>query len=193
MKYPIELPYQLVLGSKSPRRKDLMLEMGLDFEIRSKEIDEDVPEHIDSKDAPEYLAKLKGEAFKLEIGENELIITADTLVLLDGAILGKPKDKKEALDMLVALSGNTHEVITGVSLISAKKQISFSDSTSVQFYNLSQKEIKYYIEKFEPYDKAGGYGIQEWIGLIGALKVKGCFYNVIGLPVPRLYQVLKRF
>ena len=193
MKYPIELPYQLVLGSKSPRRKELLLEMGLDFEIRSKEFDEVVPDHIDSTEAPEYLAKLKGESFKSDLQAGELIITADTLVLLDGNILGKPKDKNEALDMITALSGNTHQVITGVSLISTKKQTSFSDSTSVQFYNLSPKEIKYYVEKFEPYDKAGGYGIQEWIGLIGALKVNGCFYNVIGLPVPRLYQVLKRF
>jgi len=192
MKFNFDLPYKVVLGSKSPRRKDLLTQMGLDFEIRIKEINEEIPEHINAYKASEYLARLKGSAYKDSLKENELIITADTLVILEEKILGKPENKKEAMDMLMSLSDNKHEVITGVSLLCDTFQYSFSESTEVDFFNLSRNEIEHYIEAFTPFDKAGSYGIQEWIGLIGTAGIKGCFYNVIGLPVPRLYQELKK-
>lgn len=192
MKVDFKLPYTFVLGSKSPRRKDLLMQMGLDFEIRVKEIEENIPEHVKANEASEYLAKLKGLVFKDDLKENELILTADTLVLLEDKILGKPEDKQDAMKMLESLSGRKHEVITGVSLLSKNFHYSFSEVTEVEFFELSHNEIKHYVEEYNPFDKAGSYGIQEWIGLIGTARVKGCFYNVIGLPIPRLYQELKK-
>ncbi|MBJ10905.1 MAG: septum formation protein Maf [Flavobacteriales bacterium] len=182
---------KIILASKSPRRQELLKGLGLSFKIKTKEINEDFPNSIDNSDVAAFLAKKKAESFALS--NDEIIITSDTTVLLTNRILNKPQNTEEALRMLQRLSGKTHEVCTGVCIKSIEKEIIFSEFTSVTFKLLSLDEIEYYIKHFQPYDKAGSYGIQEWIGFIGVEKIEGCYYNVMGLPISKLYQKLLEF
>jgi len=185
---------KLILASNSPRRQSLMAEAGLEYELSvPAENEEEFPEDLYSGDVPAYLAKRKAESFEGQIEKNEIVITADTLVILDERVLGKPGNYKEAFEMLSALSGCKHKVITGVCIKSRKKEVVFSDSTDVWFKKLSEKEIHYYIEEFKPYDKAGAYGIQEWIGYIGVERIEGSFFNVMGLPIHMVYSELEKF
>ena len=182
---------KIILGSKSPRRQELLKGLGLSFKIKTKEINEDFPNSIDNSDVAAFLAKKKAEYFALS--NDEIIINSETTVLLTNRILNKPQNTEEALRMLQRLSGKTHEVCTGVCIKSIEKEIIFSEFTSVTFKLLSLDEIEYYIKHFQPYDKAGSYGIQEWIGFIGVEKIEGCYYNVMGLPISKLYQKLLEF
>lgn len=183
---------KIVLGSKSPRRQELLKSLGFHIEIRTKEVEENFPEEMDVLEVAEYLAKLKSEPLRDSLSNSELLITSDTVVLRDNEILGKPSDRKEAIDMITSLSDKEHKVITGVCLTTHDRQIAFSNSTTVQFDNLELVEIEYYVDNFKPYDKAGAYGIQEWLGYIGIKKIEGCYYNVMGLPMNALYQKIKK-
>lgn len=185
--------YEVVLASKSPRRQQLLNDLGVNFDIEVREVDEIFPENMASNEIPQYLSKLKAEAFKKEISKNQLIITSDTIVSANKKVLGKPKDRTEAFEMISALSGKQHQVISGVCFTTKEKQHAFSVTTNVFFKELSGEEINFYIDNFAPYDKAGAYGIQEWIGFIGIEKIEGCYYNVMGLPVQRLYTELIEF
>lgn len=182
--------YKLVLASNSPRRKELLSGLNKSITIRVKnDIDESYPSTLSALDVPEYLSKKKASNY--EVADNEILITADTLVMVDNTILGKPKDEKEAFDMLRLLSNKTHTVATGVSLKTSDKSISFTDVTEVCFKELSDEEINYYVSQFKPFDKAGSYGIQEWIGYIGITSIKGSYFNVMGLPVHRVYEKIQ--
>ena len=186
--------YKIILASKSPRRQQLLREMGIEFEIRLKHVDESFPASLDKEEVALYLCEKKANAFLTEeLKDNELLITADTIVCLDGEILNKPNDRGHAIEMIEKLSGKKHEVITGICLRSAKKMKSFFVSTDVYFKVLSLDEIEYYVDNYKPYDKAGSYGIQEWIGYIGIEKIEGSYFNVVGLPTARLYEELKKF
>ena len=185
--------YRVILGSRSPRRQQLLRELGLNFEIVIKDYKEIYPEDLGGEEIARYLAHGKATLFKNEISDNEIVITADTIVWCKDKVLGKPLNSEDAIRMLREISGNTHEVITGVCLYSSFKEKTFSSSTKVTFDSLPEEEIGYYVEKFEPYDKAGAYGIQEWIGIIGCCHIEGSYFNVVGLPVQRLYKELKDF
>ena len=185
--------YKLILASKSPRRQQLMRDLGLDFEVRHADLDEFYPEELGMTAIPVFLAQLKADHLKDSLKDDELLITADTIVWRDNNVLGKPTARKEAIEMLQGLSGHQHQVITGMHLQSKTKKISFHAVTEVWFDELTDDEIIYYVDKYEPYDKAGGYGIQEWIGFVGINKIEGSFYNVMGLPLHKLYQYLKEF
>lgn len=184
--------YQVILASNSPRRKELLKGLGLDFEVRVMPgIDESYPDTLAPHDIPCYIAQKKADAYQATA--NELIITADTVVILDNQILKKPVDREDAIRMLHQLSGRTHEVVTGVIISTADKQTAFAVTSTVDFAILTNDEITHYVDLYKPYDKAGAYGIQEWIGYIGVQGITGSFYNVMGLPVQRLYQELKQF
>ena len=183
--------FKLVLGSKSPRRQALIQELGFPVEIRIKEVEENYPDDLPSEKVPEFLAKLKAVPLKDSLADNEILVTSDTIVLLEGDVIGKPKNAADAKEMLGRLSGKTHTVISGVCLTSNQKQYAFSSHTKVFFDELSKEEINHYVDTFQPMDKAGSYGIQEWIGYIGVSKIDGCFYNVMGLPLHDLYRKLK--
>jgi len=183
----------IILGSKSPRRKELLAGLGFNFEVRTKDVEESYPETISKLKVAEFLAEKKAIAFEEELTENDIIITSDTIVICEGEILGKPKNKIFAFDMLSRLSGKTHKVITGVCIKSKHKTIIFSDTTKVWFKELSCDEMNYYIKNYKPFDKAGSYGIQEWIGYIGIQKIEGTYFNVMGLPVNLLYKELYHF
>ena len=184
--------YDVVLASASPRRRELLSGLGVDFRIELlKDIEETYPENLPAEEIPVFLSKLKANAY--QITDNELLITADTVVILDGDVIGKPKDEDEACKMLGRLSGNTHVVVTGVTITTANRVESFSCRSEVEFAPLDEDEINYYVENFHPLDKAGSYGIQEWIGYMGIKGMNGSFYNVMGLPVQRLYTILKTF
>ncbi len=183
-------PYKILLGSNSPRRKELMEKMDLKFKTISLEADESYPEILPPVEVPEYLALKKSLVYE-DLKKNELLITADTIVVFKGMILGKPKNKTQAKEMLAMLSGRKHQVITGVCLRSKKDILTFSDVSDVYFKDLSSAEIKYYVDTYKPLDKAGAYGIQEWIGLVGIEKIKGSFYNIMGLPTEKLMKYLK--
>lgn len=186
--------YKVVLASNSPRRKELLGGLGIPFEVRIiPGIDESYPEALPAHEIPVYVARKKAEAYLAALQANELLITADTVVHIDGRILGKPRDQEEAIRMLQTLSGRTHEVITGVCLVTRKKWKELSVVSKVRFATLDTEEILYYTDRFHPFDKAGAYGIQEWIGYIGVESISGSFYNVMGLPIQRVYQELKRF
>ncbi len=187
------MQYQLILASKSPRRKDLLAKTGLDFEIRTKDTEEVYPSDLQLDQVPEYLANLKASAFDNELKENEILIAADTVVILNDKIIGKPKNYDEALAFLKELNGSVHEVITGLSIKSFAQQSSFSEMTKVWFSKLSDQTLERYITEKEPYDKAGAYAIQEWIGFVGIEKIEGNYPNVLGLPVYRLLNELKKF
>lgn len=184
--------YDIILASNSPRRQELLKGLGLSFVVRVKnDISEDYPSNLDVVEVPRFIAKSKAAAYDIE--ENEMLITADTVVVLDTEIMGKPCGETKARNMLKALSGKTHRVITGVCLRTLLKQRDFSVVTHVTFKQLSNSEIDYYINHYHPYDKAGAYGIQEWIGYIGVTKLEGSYFNVMGLPVQRIYEELNAF
>ena len=183
--------YQIILASTSPRRKELLQEIIPIFKVESKEVEEIYPNNLQGSEIALYLSQLKSKPF--QPNEKELIITADTIVILDSLILGKPKNPEEAIHMLTLLSGKKHEIITGVTIRTEDKELSFYDSTKVEFYELTPQEIDYYVKNYKPFDKAGAYGIQEWIGYVGIKKMEGDFYNVMGLPIHRLYRELNQF
>lgn len=186
--------YRLVLASASPRRRELLAGLGLTFEVRTGlNVDERYPADLPAAEVPLYLSKLKAAAYRPRLAADELLITADTVVCLDNRVLGKPANRNEAGVMLQALSAKTHTVVTGVALTTRTKQHAFSVSSEVHFVPLRQEEIDYYIDHYKPFDKAGAYGIQEWIGMIGIDSIHGSFFNVMGLPVQRLYTELKQF
>ncbi|MDP3912698.1 MAG: Maf-like protein [Bacteroidota bacterium] len=185
--------FEIILASKSPRRQQLLSDLGLKFSVQSMDIPENFPEGLGMNEVPVYLAELKAEAFRPFLKNNQLVITADTIVWLDGKVLNKPTDYADGFRMLRDLSGKKHQVITGVCLLSTEKKVSFYASTDVWFKELSDEEINYYLENFRPYDKAGAYGIQEWIGYIGINHIEGSFFNVMGLPIQSLYEHLKTF
>ena len=186
--------YQIILASKSPRRQELLRGMGVEFSILTKETDERFPSDMPLDEVPKYLSLQKSLAFTdEELPADYLLITSDTVVICEGEILGKPKDREDAVRMLQLLSGKTHHVVTGVTVRSAEKTEPFAVRSNVTFAQLDDEEIDYYIEHCKPYDKAGAYGIQEWIGYVGISGLEGSFYNVMGLPTRRLYQCLKGF
>ena len=186
--------YNIILASASPRRKQLLEELEIPFKVQTKNVKETFPADLKPEEVAAYLSKLKANAFlEDELDERSLIITADTIVTLEGEILGKPVDRPDAIQILQRLSGKKHQVITGVSLRSKQKQITFSVSTDVYFKQLSSAEIDFYVDTFKPYDKAGAYGIQEWIGHAAIEKIEGSYFNVMGLPTHRLYEELSLF
>lgn len=185
--------FKIVLASRSPRRQQLLLELGLKFDVVIKEYKEIYPEGLSGEEIARYVAHEKAACFKNDLSDNEIVITADTIVWCNNKVLGKPLNHKDAERILNEISGNTHEVITGVSLLSRSKELTFSDSTKVTFEPMTSKEISYYIDKYKPYDKAGAYGIQEWIGIIACSHIDGSYFNVVGLPVQKLYKELIRF
>ena len=187
------LGFQLVLGSKSPRRQELLAGMGFDFEVRTKDTDEDFPATIPLKEVPVFLAEIKANALVDELNKGEVLITSDTIVLLENEILGKPTSPENAKEMLQKLAGKSHEVITGVHLKSLEKSVSFSVSTNVFFKPLTPEMIDFYVENYKPFDKAGAYGIQEWIGFVGIERIEGSYFNVVGLPVAELWDALNNF
>lgn len=183
--------YKVILASNSPRRKELLAGLGVDYEVRTlPDVDESYPETLKGADIPLYIAKEKADAYLGMMQPSELIITADTIVWLDDKVLGKPRDREEALQMLRDMSGRTHEVFTGVCLTTTEWQRSFAAQTEVRFSPLSEEEITYYVDKYKPMDKAGAYGVQEWIGFIGVENISGSYYNIMGLPVQKLYREL---
>nr|WP_321355675.1 Maf family nucleotide pyrophosphatase [uncultured Draconibacterium sp.] len=185
--------HNYILASKSPRRQELLKSLGIEFQVKTKDVDENYPQELFPDEIPGYLAEKKAKAFSNELNNNDLLITADTIVVLNGNVLEKPEDYDHASEMLLALSGKMHEVITGVCLRSTKKSVVFSSLTNVQFKQLTHIEIDYYITNFKPFDKAGAYGIQEWIGSIGISHIEGSFYNVMGLPLQKLYEEIQKF
>lgn len=182
-----------ILGSQSPRRKELLAGIGIEFEVRVKDTEEVYPETLPAEQVPEFLATLKAQALIPGLRENEAIICADTVVILDGKILGKPIDREDAENMLAELSGKTHTVITGVFIGSTNKFRSFSDKTEVTFEQLTREEISYYIDRYKPFDKAGSYGVQEWIGYVAVKHMDGTYTNVMGLPTHKLYREIQDF
>ncbi len=185
--------FRIILASQSPRRQQLLKELGLNFEVRIKDFPETFPENLEGKDIALYIAKQKAELFKSEIADDEIVITADTIVWCDNMVLGKPVDKEDAMRILRKISGNIHEVITGVCLLSKEKEKLFSVSTKVTFEVITDEDIEFYVKNFSPFDKAGAYGIQEWIGIIGCSSIEGSYFNVVGLPVHQLYKELQEF
>lgn len=184
---------KVILASKSPRRKELLSNLGISFEIKSKDVEEIYPKDLNAVEIPAFLASIKAEPFLSEIDDNTLVISSDTIVLLDNEIFGKPKDHEQATEMLSRLSGRKHQVVTGVCILSKKKKCVFTTTSDVYFKELSNEEIEHYISNYKPYDKAGAYGIQEWIGFIGIERIDGSYFNVMGLPVQRLYTELMKF
>ena len=185
--------YKIVLGSNSPRRRELLAGLDIDFEVQTiPDIDESFPKTLRSDEVPVYIARKKAEAYISSMSADELLITADTIVWTFSEILGKPKDREDAIAMLRKLSGHVHEVITGVCITTKEKTVSFSASSTVCFARLDDDEIVYYVDKYRPFDKAGSYGIQEWIGYIGISGIRGDYYNVMGLPLHALYRQLSQ-
>ena len=185
--------YKVVLASNSPRRKELLSGLGVDYVVKTMlDVDESYPDGLSGEEIAKHIARGKAEAYRSLIQADELVITADTIVWLDGTVMGKPKDEEEAKDMLMRLSGKTHQVITGVCLTTASMQKTFATVTDVTFATLSEEEIAYYVEHCRPMDKAGSYGIQEWIGFVGVEGISGSYFNVMGLPIQRLYTELKK-
>jgi septum formation protein len=183
----------IILASGSPRRQELFKELGLDFKIKVKPIEEVYSLNLKQEEITNYLAELKAKVFDIELRENDLVITSDTIVWIHDKALEKPKNELEAARMLQELSGNNHKVITSICLKSKNNQKTFFDVTTVYFKELTKEEISFYVEKYKPFDKAGAYGIQEWIGFIGVTKLEGSYFNVMGLPVHKLYEELMKF
>ena len=183
--------FNIVLASNSPRRKELMSGLGVDYVVKTlPDVDESYPDTLQGEEIPAYISREKAEAYQSMIEPDELLITADTIVWMNGEVLGKPKDREDAIRMLRKLSGASHQVITGVCLTTKGWQNSFTVTTDVTFAVLSEEEIVYYVDKYSPMDKAGAYGVQEWIGFIGVESIKNKYYNVMGLPVQKLYREL---
>lgn len=186
--------YNILLASKSPRRRELLANLRIPFSVVNiSNIKEDYPEDLPVRSVAQYLSEIKADAYNRFIKDDEMVITADTVVITDGKIYGKPQNRDEALDMLKTMSGKTHLVSTGVTIVTKDKRSSFTVETRVSFATIDEEEIKYYVDNFSPFDKAGAYGIQEWIGCIAVEKIDGSFYNVMGLPIHRLYKELKLF
>jgi septum formation protein len=193
-KSTLQIPYELILGSASPRRKQLLEGLGLEFRVQAIDANEsEWPVNLKAGEVPLFLAELKSKAYPGELKENQLLITSDTIVWCENKVLNKPMDFEEGKRMLTQLSGKMHEVFTAVCLRSANKQKLFYERTAVYFKTLSEAEIEYYLTHYQPYDKAGAYGAQDWIGYVGIEKIEGSFYNVMGLPVRLLYEELLRF
>lgn len=185
--------YNVILASNSPRRRELLGGLGIEYQVKTiPGIDESYPDSLKGEEIPIHISQKKAEAYLQQMQDNDLIITADTIVYQDGMVLGKPADEAEAIKMLQLLSGHTHQVITGVSVVTKQKVKSFAVTTQVTFASLTDEEIHYYVQHYRPYDKAGSYGIQEWIGFIGVTGIEGSYFNVMGLPVQRLYTELKQ-
>ena len=186
--------YNVVLASNSPRRKELLQRLGIPFKVRTLlGIDESYPDTLRGEDIVRYISRNKANAYRSSMGPDELLITADTIVYLQGEVMGKPHDADDARRMLRALAGQVHQVITGVTILTANDMENFAVTSQVKFSDLSDDEINYYVDRYLPLDKAGAYGIQEWIGLVAVEELRGSYFNVVGLPIQRLYQALKRF
>ena len=186
--------YKVILASNSPRRKELLGGLGIPFEVRTlKDIDESYPDSLRGEEIPMFISGKKAEAYKQKMADDEMIITADTIVYDHGQVLGKPKDREEAICMLRQLSGHAHEVITGVSIVTKEKTRQFASTSKVYFDTLADDEIIYYVDNYHPFDKAGAYGVQEWIGYVAVTRIEGSYFNVMGLPIQRLYTELKSF
>ena len=184
--------YRIVLASASPRRRELLGGIDISFEVKVlPDVDESFPAELQAGEIPLYISKVKADAYRALMADDELVITADTIVWLDGKALGKPRDEEEARQMIRNMSGKTHSVFTGVTITTKKEQRSFVAQSNVRFSNLLDSEIDYYITRYKPMDKAGSYGVQEWIGFIGIENIEGSYFNVMGLPVQRLYSELK--
>ncbi len=183
----------IILASKSPRRQQLFKDLGVNFSIKIKEIDESFPSELRAEEITNYIAKKKAEAFDSELKNNEILVTSDTIVWHNGMALEKPKNRAHAIEMMQSYSNTSHDVITSVCLTSNKKSEVFHDVTEVHFKALTQEEIEYYVDNFNPYDKAGAYGIQEWIGFIGVTKIVGSYFNVMGFPIHKFYEELSKF
>ncbi len=187
-------PYRLLLASQSPRRRELLTGCGLPYVLAPKyECEETFPDRLAAEEVPVYLSHLKSDAFPAPLEPGDVLLTADTVVILDGRVLGKPRDRDDARDMLHTLSGRTHTVISGVTLRTAVRRRTFSARSDVRFRPLSDEEIDYYLDNHRPYDKAGSYGIQEWIGYAAIERIDGSFYNVMGLPIQKVYTELEKF
>lgn len=185
--------YKIILGSASPRRQELLRGINLDFEVIPMDVEESYPPYLTGVEIPMYLADKKADAYKNMLNDELMVITADTIVFLDGKVLGKPVDKADAFKMLQRLSGKTHQVITGVCINTNLRRRTFHTISEVKFARLNDTEIEYYLEHYAPYDKAGSYGVQEWIGFIAVENINGSYFNVMGLPIQRLYNELKRW
>lgn len=186
--------YNIVLASNSPRRKDLLKRLGLEFKVRTLlGIDETFPDTLPTEQIAEYISKTKAEGYRRTMLPNDLTITADTIVVVGDEVIGKPHNIEEAKDILHRLSGRSHIVYTGVTVFTFDKEVSFTAKSRVKFANLTTEEINYYVENYLPLDKAGAYGIQDWIGLIAVEEIEGSYFNVVGLPIQRLYTLLKKF
>jgi len=189
----MNLSHTIILGSKSPRRSQLLTEMDIPFVNKTKDVEENYPADLMTEDVAQYLSLKKAKAFTSELNENQLVITADTIVVFENQILGKPKDKAEALSFLQAMRNKSHQVYTGVTLMSPTKIESFTDLSQVIFSDITNEEINHYIKTYNPYDKAGAYGIQEWFGHNFIKRIEGSYTNIMGLPTEKLYQALKAF
>lgn len=186
--------YKVILASNSPRRRELLAGLDIPYEVKViPGIEESYPDTLSGAEIPQYLSRKKAEAYRDRMAGDELIITADTIVWLDGKVLGKPADEAEACAMLRMLSGRTHAVLTGVTVMTKDRHVTFAVESKVSFAELSEEEINYYVSHYHPIDKAGAYGIQEWIGYVGVRGLEGSYFNVMGLPVQRLYNELKQF
>lgn len=186
--------YNIILASNSPRRKELLSGLNIPYEIKTlPDIDESYPDNLTGEDIAIYIAKEKANAYLDQLDDNTLLITADTIVLLDGKVYGKPSNETDAKQMLCDLSGKTHQVITGVCITTKDKQVSFGVSSEVRFSKLDDDEIEYYVSNYKPFDKAGAYGVQEWIGYVAVEYISGSYFNIMGLPIQRLYRELKKF
>lgn len=184
--------YKIVLASNSPRRKELLSGLGVDYVVKTlPDVDETYPGGLNEEDIAKHIARGKAEAYRGVMKDDELVITADTIVWLEGTVMGKPKDEEDAREMLRRLSGKTHQVVTGVCLTTTSMQKTFATVTDVTFSNLTEEEIDYYVTRYRPMDKAGSYGVQEWIGFVGVENLSGSYFNVMGLPIQRLYTELK--
>lgn len=186
--------YNIVLASNSPRRKELLQRMGVNFKVRTLfGIDESYPDSLRGEDIVRYISRNKAQAYRSSMATNELLITADTIVYVEGEVMGKPKTAEQAKEMLHKLSGKSHQVITGVTIVTADRTENFGVTSQVKFAEITDEEINFYVDNYLPFDKAGAYGIQEWIGIVAVEEIKGSYFNVVGLPVQRLYQKLKTF
>ncbi len=186
--------YEVILASNSPRRKELLQRLGVKFKVRTLfGVDESYPEALRGEDIARYISRKKAEAYRHSMAQNELLITADTMVCIDGEVLGKPHDENQAKLILKKLSGRIHQVITGVTVMTQHRNETFAVTSHVKFSDLSEEEIDFYVTNYLPFDKAGAYGIQEWIGMVAVEELRGSFFNVMGLPMQRLYNVLKTF
>ena len=185
--------YNIILGSQSPRRKELMAGLNLKFEVVEIDVEENYSNQYSGVDIPMYLAEKKANAYKPQMDEQTMLITADTIVWHQGKVLGKPVDREDAFRMLQTLSGKTHQVITGVCISTQQRKKTFHVISEVRFTHITETEINYYLDNYKPYDKAGAYGVQEWIGFVGVEHINGSYFNVMGLPVQRLYNELKRW